>query len=64
MSGWLCSSDTLLLKTHIHLHCVGTETTESYAHGMVLKSQLTNGVGQARLITANESLNNNSSHIL
>lgn len=64
MNGWLCSSDMFLLKTHIHLHCIGTETTESYHHGMVLKPQLTNGVGLARFVTANEGLNGNSSHIL
>jgi hypothetical protein len=33
-------------------------------YGMVLKSQLTNGVGFARFVTANEGLNGNSSHIL
>jgi hypothetical protein len=64
MNGWLCSSDMLLLKNHIHLHCIGTEITEGYRHGMVLKSQLTNGVGFARFVTANEGLNGNSSHIL
>jgi hypothetical protein len=31
---------------------------------MVLKSQLTNGVGFAKFVTANDGLNGNSSHIL
>jgi len=54
----------LLLMANIYLHGIGTETTESYPHGMVLKFQLTNGVGLARFVTANEGLNSNYSHLL
>lgn len=52
------------LMANIHLHGTGTETTDSYPHGMVLNLQLNSGVGLARFVTANEGLNSNYSHIL
>jgi hypothetical protein len=63
ISGWLCSSDMLLLKAHIPLQGTGREITDSYHCGRILKSQLTSGARLIRFVTANEALNGISTDV-